>query len=165
MIAKLFYWVRQALSLLLVALLFSMAIDWWRSRDIDKTNLPPLVGQSLTDAPIDLASISQDQVVLVYFWGTWCHVCNYVSPAINSIAANHPTITVAIGSGEASRVAQFLEHHDYHFTVVNDPNNELGQAWGVTVTPTILVVKNNKIEYYTTGFTSLPGLWWRLFFA
>ncbi|MDO6527464.1 protein disulfide oxidoreductase [Motilimonas sp. 1_MG-2023] len=165
MAKKLLNWAKQALLLLVVAIVLSGALDWWRSKDIDRTNLPPLVGTSLKKMPIDLASLSQDQAVLVYFWGTWCHVCNYVTPAVNSMATHYPTITVALGSGDDNRMNQYLYHHEYQFTVLNDPNNSLGQLWKVSVTPTILVIKNNQVEYFTTGFTSLPGLWWRMLTA
>ncbi|MCE2571093.1 protein disulfide oxidoreductase [Motilimonas eburnea] len=162
---KLIKWAKQALYLAIILTLVTVAMDWWRGRHLDKQYLPPLTATSISGQTIDLAELSKDQAVLVYFWGTWCQVCNYVSPAVSSMAENHPTVSVAIRSGEDERLNQYIQHHEYQFNVINDTTGQLGQTWNISVTPTIMVVKDNKIVHYTTGFTSLPGLWWRMVFA
>ncbi len=162
---KLIKWAKQALYLVIIATVITVAMDWWRGRHLDKQNLPPLTTTSISGQNINLAELSKDQAVLVYFWATWCQVCNYVSPAVNSMASNYPTISVAIRSGDDARLSQYTKHNEYKFSVINDTSGQLGQTWNIGVTPTIMVVKDNQIVHYTTGFTSLPGLWWRMLFA
>ena len=52
--------------------------------------------------------------------------------------------------------------NEYGFDVINDENYDLGNDWQVKVTPTILIIKDGEVKWLTTGFTSLPGIWWRL---
>lgn len=162
---KLIKWAKQALYLIIMLTVITMAMDWWRGRHLDKQNLPQLTATSIQGENVNLAELSKDQAVLVYFWATWCQVCNYVTPAVNSIANHNPTLSVAIRSGDDARLNQYTQHHEYQFHVINDPSGQLSQIWNIAVTPTIMVVKDNQIVHYTTGFTSLPGLWWRMMFA
>lgn len=159
-------WISQGISFLILLFIATSSADWWRTRDINLQAIPHIEGYNLEGKTVSLAALSQQQApTLIYFWGTWCPVCDYVSPAVSWLSQHYNVVTVALRSGEANRVKQYLDHHDYQFPTINDPNNQLGQAWQIRVTPTLIVVKDGRIQYYTTGFTSLPGIWWRLLLA
>ncbi|RJG50442.1 protein disulfide oxidoreductase [Motilimonas pumila] len=159
-------WTGQGVSFLLLLFIISSVADWWRGRDLIHQPIPDITVYDIEGKAINLAQLSQQQApTLIYFWGTWCPVCNYVSPAVSWLSQHYQIVSVALRSGEPDRVRQYLEHHDYEFNTINDPQNRLGAAWGIRVTPTLVVIKDGKIQYYTTGFTSLPGIWWRLWLA
>lgn len=158
-------WTKQLLLWLLLALVVTSVMDIWRGRDIPRDNLPPLQGMTLTGAEVDIAKLSQDQAVLVYFWGTWCLVCNYVSPAVNQISAYYPVVTVAMGSGEDEKLRKYLQHQEYGFDTINDNDSKIARDWSLQATPTIMIFKDGELKHYTTGFTSLPGMWWRMLFS
>ncbi|CAM2840454.1 protein disulfide oxidoreductase [Moritella viscosa] len=159
---RLLGWTKQLVIFILLALVITAAVDVWRGKDFPKHNIPVLAGMTLAGEPIDLAELSKDQAVVVYFWATWCSVCRFVSPAVDTLSEYYPVVTVALSSGEALKVKKYLQHHEYDFDVVNDENYDLGSDWKVKVTPTILIVKDGEVKWFTSGVTSLPGIWWRL---
>jgi hypothetical protein len=72
---------------------------------------------------------------------------------------------VAISSGDDRRLGQFMAYKEYDFTVIKDTTGNIGQAWNITVTPSIIIVKNGAIFSITTGFTTPMGMWLRLYFS
>jgi len=158
-------WGRQLALLILFSMVFSAGLDMWRGKDIPKEELPNISGISLKGESLDIAALSKDQAVLVYFWGTWCPVCNFVSPAVNVMATSYPVVTVAMNSGVDNKMVKYLKHKEYDFEVLNDTSNEIAREWSVQLTPTIMVFKDGELKHYTTGFTSLPGMWWRMLFT
>lgn len=162
---KLLGWLKQLVFMLVLLTVFSATLDIWRSRDIPKTDLPNIQALSVQGDPIDLKAMSQDEPVLLYFWGTWCPVCSFVSPSVNIAASQYQVVTVAMTSGPDEKMQQYLQHKDYDFAVVNDPRGELSSEWSMQVTPTLMVIKDGKLAFYTSGFTSLPGIWWRMLLA
>ncbi|MDR8522764.1 protein disulfide oxidoreductase [Shewanella fidelis] len=162
---KLLGWLKQLLLMLLLLTLFSAVLDIWRGRDIPKTNLPNIQATTLQGEQIDLLAMSHEQPVLLYFWGTWCPVCSFVSPSVNILADSYPVVSVAMTSGVDEKLQRYLKHKDYEFVVINDPHGEIAKQWSVQVTPTLMVIKDGELSYYTSGFTSLPGMWWRMLLA
>ena len=106
-----------------------------------------------------------NRLVLVHFWGTWCPVCNFVSPAVNQMSAFYPVVTVAMGSGEDEKLRKYLQHQEYGFDTINDSDSKIARDWSLQATPTIMIFKEGELKHYTTGFTSLPGMWWRMLFT
>ena len=159
---RLLGWGKQLAIFLLLAFIITAVVDVWRGKDFLKDNVPALVGTTLSGEMVDIAELSKNKAVVVYFWATWCPVCSFVSPAVETLSAYYPVVTVALSSGEDLRVKKYLQHHEYDFDVINDKNYDLGSDWQIKVTPTILIIKDGEIKWFTTGFTSLPGIWWRL---
>lgn len=158
-------WIKQLALWLLIVLVLTSVMDIWRGKDIPRDNLPPLQGMTLTGVEVDIAKLSQDQAVLVYFWGTWCPVCNYVSPAVSQMSAYYPVVTVAMSSGEDDKLRKYLQHQGYGFDTINDSDSKIARDWSLQATPTIMIVKEGELKHYTTGFTSLPGMWRRMLLA
>ncbi|MGY5452583.1 protein disulfide oxidoreductase [Agarivorans sp. MS3-6] len=163
--SKLWSGLKQLLSMLFFVTVVSIGVDLWRSQDVPEGELPQLSALSVAGEHIDLQALSKDQPVLLYFWGSWCGVCNFVSPAVNTLSKHFNVVTVALRSGEQAKMQAYLNHHNYQFNVVNDPQSKLGAQWGISVTPTLMVIKNGELKHYTAGFTTLPGMWWRMLMA
>ncbi len=153
---------KQLALFMLLAMAFTGVMDIWRGKDIPRDNLPDIKGITLAGTDIDIKAMSQDQPVLVYFWGTWCPVCNFVSPAVDTMASIYPVVSVAMNSGPDDKMSKYLAHKGYEFDTINDSNNEIARDWSVQLTPTLMVFKDGELKHYTTGFTSLPGMWWRM---
>lgn len=145
-----------------LAIALGWGVDFWRAQSIASGTAPALVADSLQGEHIDLIKMSQDKPVLVYFWATWCSVCRFVSPSVNFVDSHMQVVTVALNSGEGQRVEQYLNAKGYEFTVLNDPKGIIGHQWGITLTPTILIIDKGKITSVTTGFTSPIGMWLRM---
>ncbi|WP_299569761.1 protein disulfide oxidoreductase [uncultured Shewanella sp.] len=156
---------KQLGIMLLLFLVVSTAVDLWRGKDIPTEVLPPISALDLDGNLVDVMAMSQEDPVLVYFWGTWCPVCNFVTPAVDIMSEHFPVVSVAMSSGSDDRLNHFLADKGYTLSTINDQQSFLAREWSVQVTPTVMVFKGGELKHYTTGFTSLPGMWWRMVFA
>ncbi len=163
--SKFVKWVKELLKFTLLLTVLSVVIDTWRSQDMPSTAIPSLSINTIDGDWIDIEKASHEDPVLLYFWATWCSVCNLVSPSINWLSEDHQVISVAITSGENSRLNAFMNHKQYHFPVINDSTGQIAQEWGVKATPSIVIINNGEISSITTGATTPIGLWLRLLFA
>lgn len=155
-------WLKEILWLTAIVIAVSVAMDVWRSRTIPSDPVPAVPLQSTLGESIDLVNLSSEKPVLVYFWGSWCQVCRFVSPSINWLNNSHDVVSVAVSSGDDRRINGYMNHHGYRFPVINDNRGQLMQAWGITALPTVAIIKNGKVQTVTTGFSSPPGLWLRM---
>ena len=92
-------------------------------------------------------------------------VCRLEQESIESIAGDHPVITVALQSGNAAEVAAHLHARDLRVPVLNDPDGLIAGAWGVRAVPATFVVRDGVIRYRERGFTTEAGLRLRLWLA
>ncbi|MCR5349097.1 MAG: thioredoxin [Bacilli bacterium] len=76
--------------------------------------------------------------VLVDFFATWCGPCNMLSPVIEKVATAHPEVSV--------------------LKVDVDQLPELARRYGVQSIPTLLLIKDGKLEDKTLGFMPEPKL-------
>lgn len=163
------YWARRLLKLLgyVVALaVVVLIVDWYRSGEIQQTipqqseTLRTLEGKTL-----NVVERSEQAPILVYFWATWCPYCKVVSPMVDSVADEYQVVSVAFSSGTDDEVAQFVQNNGYNFATVNDQTGVLARRWGVSVTPTIIIIRDGEVQSVTTGLTSSAGMRARLMLA
>lgn len=136
----------------------SIAVDYYR-----KPSAPEqFATQVLTDTqnqPKIIAQLSHEKPMLLYFWGSWCSFCEFTSPTIQQFAEEGvPVLSVALKSGDLAEVNDYLAKNGYTFPAINDPTGEFSKAWDIQATPTILLIKDGKIQHHTTGLTSYWGL-------
>ncbi|WP_111642330.1 protein disulfide oxidoreductase [Marinimicrobium alkaliphilum] len=163
--AKVWSGLRQVALLVLMFVVITTLMDHWRGRQIPDQVIPDQDLALLDDTPIDLLALSHEQPVMVYFWATWCGVCRFVSPSVSWMAGgDHTVVSVAIASGDNARVQAYQDAKGYGFDTINDPRNLLARAWGISATPTILILKDGEVASSTTGFTTPVGLWLRMRF-
>ena len=160
-------WHRRLIEFFLyTVLLFALvlALDWYRNRQVPEL-LP--VQQPLMDIQgkgHDLQSLSHEGPVLVYFWATWCPICQLTSPVIDSFNDTYPVVSIALRSGDDQKLQHYMTAKDYHFPVINDQDGLLTAQWQVGVTPTIALVVNGQVVWVTSGVTTSLGLQARLWF-
>ena len=156
---------KNAVSLLLTLVIMSSILDFIRKPTVPD-NLNATALYDLQGNPFFFFLLDQNKPTLLYFWGTWCSYCRYTSSAINDLAKEgYPVVSVALRSGSTQDVANYLAEHQYGFTTVNDPQGEMANQWEVSVTPTIIILHNGKMDLATTGWTSYWGLKVRLLLA
>lgn len=156
---KWLYWAKQIAQTLILLLLISLAMDWWRSptAPLNAADTPFTTIQRV--APTTLAAASAERTLVLYFWGSWCGICKHTSPVINDLHEDGvPVLGVALRSGSLNDVRAYLAQNQLAFDTINDEYGELSRAWQVKVTPTIILIKNGKIIHSTTGLASYWGL-------
>jgi thioredoxin-like negative regulator of GroEL len=157
-------WLKQIAFIAIVFLITSFAVDTWRTRGIDRQALPDLKGLTIDNTVVDLKALSFEQPILVYFWGTWCPVCSFVSSSVDTISQYYPVYSIAMQSGNNKTLKAYMERESYQFSVINDDDNRIANSLGVQVTPLVMVIDQGELVNYTTGYVSLFGLWWRMAF-
>lgn len=154
---------RLGFAALLAAVYFG--VRYYQQRTLVEGPAPVLQATLLDGTRFNLAE-HRGQPVLVYFWATWCPVCRLEQGGIESVAADHAVIGIAMQSGTAAEVTTYLRQHNLKVPVVNDPDGAIAAAWGVRATPTTFFVDDhNRIRFREVGYTSEPGLRLRLWLA
>ncbi len=163
-----FEMIRKILHYGLMIGLFGLVIflvDLYRNRDMPRQPALPEVLQTITGDTVDLAALSRQQPVLIYFWATWCGPCKATSPTVQWLSRYYRVVTVAIDSGSDSEISAYLQKNGYDFPVINGDPYPLSEAFGVKVTPTLVVYRNARVSSSTVGVSTPWGLWLRLIFA
>ena len=90
---------------------------------------------NLTDDNFEKEVLQSEKTVLVDFYADWCGPCKMMSPIIDEIAEN---------LGDSVKVGK----------VNADNNMDLVEKYSIMSIPTIMVIKNGKVEKTFVGVTS-----------
>jgi len=96
----------------------------------------------VTDATFENAVLNSALPVIVDFWAPWCGPCKMLSPVLDQAAKTYAGKLI---------VAK----------VNVDDDDEMAGQYGVQSIPTMLFVKNGKVQFTHTGFipaAQLDGL-------
>lgn len=146
-----------ALEILFFVLLY-FGVRAYMQRELATGPLPPLQSVTLNGLPFDTAQPRQGPL-LVHFWATWCPVCRLEQDSIQAISRDYPVISIALSSGDALEVEQFMQEHKLDFPVINDPQGVLARDFGVRGVPVSFVVNSrNQIRFVERGYTTEWGL-------
>jgi len=154
----------QVAAFVILFCVVSLALDVWRGQHIPKYTLPTTPLVTLNTDTINIDSLSDNQLVVVYFWATWCGPCKVTTPSVKQLAKHYPVVSIAMASGDNATLARFAHNAQITFPVINDNAQTLARSWGVKVTPSVLFIKNSKVLGFTAGVSGYPGLlarsWW-----
>jgi len=157
-------WFRLALQVISL-LLILLALRAWMQRGMVAGPVPELQGSLLNNESYSLLADSR-RPLLVHFWASWCPVCKLEQESIQAISEDYPVITIAMHSGEANEIAEYMRQQGLQFAVINDPHGRLSQRFGVRAVPSsFIVADNNTIVFRETGYTTGIGLRLRLWLA
>ncbi len=146
----------NGLTYFTVFMVVYLAINWWR-----QPIMPKKLNYQVTDyqaQTIDLVKMSYNKPTLIYFWGTWCGLCSVTTPKVNTLAEQgYSVVSIAVQSGDNSEIQQYMNEHNYHFTVINDDDGDMFfNDWQGKVTPSYVVFNDGEV---TQGITGIQPLW------
>jgi len=87
---------------------------------------------TLTDANFESEVIKSDIPVLIDFWATWCGPCKAVAPIVEDLA-NEYNGKIKIGKVDV------------------DENQQIAIKYGIRSIPTLLIIKNGKVNDMIIG--------------
>ncbi|WP_303903250.1 protein disulfide oxidoreductase [Thiohalomonas denitrificans] len=155
----------RLLGELLLLLVIILAAEWFMTRDAARGTAPAFSAQTVAGESFDLRQF-QGQPALIYFWATWCPVCNAEKGTIDTLAEEYPVITVAMQSGEADAVRDHLKEAGVSFPAIADPNGRLSRDYGVTGVPAFFILDSRgDVAFVARGYTTGAGLRLRLMLA
>lgn len=127
--------------------------------------LPTIQALTLAGKTFDSAQPRKGPL-LIHFWASWCPICHLEQKGIQAISRDYPVISIAMNSGDAMEVEQFLQQQGLDFPVINDPQGELAKRFGVIGVPVSFVVnEHNQIRFVERGYTTEWGLRLRLWLS
>jgi thiol-disulfide isomerase/thioredoxin len=162
---KITAWIQNnLLSTLVFAVLAGMIVyQRWpmyqHSQSIQGLQFPAQPLAAIDGRLIEPAAI-QKGTVLISFWATWCLPCRVEMPALVSLkeelaAQGRDFEIIAITDEDALTVQEFLKTRPVNFPVVLDRNQDLHRAMGISVFPTLIRLKDGRVESVTHGLDPL----------
>ena len=128
---------------------------------------PPKVGRAAPQLGVTPyrgvlpASLANGTPHLLFFWATWCAPCKAAVPEILAFERARKTPVIAVTDELPEQLDIFFQHYDELFpaTVAVDESRRAFLAYGVSGTPTIVLVDGNgKVGSYSTGYSREKGI-------
>jgi peroxiredoxin len=119
---------------------------------------PDFTLQDLSGRPTTLSSYRGQKVVLIDFWALWCGPCRMAMPSVQDMAEkykNHGFEVLSVNQGDPTdQVRAFIERKKYTFHVVLDTGQAVGNSYGVTAIPTVVIVdKKGVVRWLSVGYS------------
>jgi len=134
----------------------------WTQRDMITGLAPDIVASDLQGEQVSLTDY-RGEPVLLYFWASWCKICEFEQGAVQSVSKNWPVLSVAMQSGGSFEVAKFMESKGVQWRTIADRSGDLTKRYGVAGVPALFIVDaNGHIRFKETGYTTSWGLKTRL---
>lgn len=126
--------------------------------ELPKVDMKTLDGKAINSQELS----TDDNVIIVSLWATWCVPCLKELDAISEIypdwqeETNVKLYAISIDDSRGvKRVKPLVNGKGWDYTVLLDTNNDFKRAVGAATVPLTLLVKNNKIVYRHSGYS--PG--------
>lgn len=138
------------------------------SQSEENAGVPVVDYEGLTE----LLPKSDDQIVVVNFWATWCKPCVKEMPYFNELSrkyADNPSVKVILVSLDMeshmqNRILPFIKERKLHPRVIllDDPDanawiDKVHPSWSGAI-PATLVYKGEHKQFYEQSFHSLDEL-------
>ncbi len=111
---------------------------------------------------LDGATVSMDKlrgkVVFLNLWATWCGPCREEMPSMETLYDEFKNrrdfVMLAVSQDTKGRavVAPYVQKNSYHFEILLDPENKVGEAYDVSGVPeTFIIDRKGRIVAHHMG--------------
>ena len=152
----------SGLSYLVIFIVVSQGVNWWKSRDAPTGNLSQFNIELMDGSKFSLSRFS-GRPVLLHFWATWCRICDLEKGSVESIAQDYPVVSIASWSESEAEVNEYMQMNQLSFPVMLDNEGQLAASFGLRGVPASFILSpDGDITYVETGYTTEIGLRFRL---
>ncbi|MCX8016889.1 MAG: redoxin domain-containing protein [Rhodocyclaceae bacterium] len=156
-------WRRWAIEAALLLALIA-AVTLWQNRGLPEGAAPPLAGRQSDGRLVEVGPGQTAQ--LIVFWASGCPVCRAEEGNLETIARHWPVVSVAMQSGDATAVANYLRSRGLTLPAIIDETGASAENWRVRATPTHFVLDPaGNIRFRVVGYATTLGLAARLWWA
>jgi len=156
-------WRRWMLEVLILVAIVG-AVSVWQNRGLPEGAAPPLAGTRTDGHVVKLGS--GDTATLVVFWAIWCPVCRAEESNIVAVAEDWPVVSVALQSGDAAAVTQYLKARGNPLPAIIDADGDIAADWRVRGVPAHFILDPaGNIRFRVVGYATNLGLRARLWWA
>jgi peroxiredoxin len=113
--------------------------------------------EALDGRSVSLESL-RGKVVFLNLWATWCGPCRQEMPSMETLydnfKNNHDFVMLAVSQDTRGRaaVAPYVEKNGYHFTILLDPENKVGESYDLSGVPeTFIIDRDGRIVAHHMG--------------
>jgi thiol-disulfide isomerase/thioredoxin len=160
---KLKSYLKEIISFILILVVAANIISYFKSNDLNKQKLFTTDFITIDNKKFDY---DPNKPLLIHFWTTWCPICKVEAPNIKSVSQDYQVLTIAVDSGDNTKIKNYLNTENLNFKVVNDMDSKLAKKFNISVYPTTFIYnKNKELVFSEVGYTSTLGLKLRMFWA
>ncbi len=113
--------------------------------------------ETLDGTTVSLESL-RGKVVFLNVWATWCEPCREEMPSMQTLydnfKGNKDFVMLAVSQDTRGRaaVAPYVAKNGYHFTILLDPENKIGETYDVSGVPeTFIIDRKGQIVAHHMG--------------
>lgn len=113
--------------------------------------------EDLSGKTVSLSSL-RGKVVFLNVWATWCGPCREEMPSMETLydelKSNRDFVMLAVSqdSKGKSAVLPYVRKNGYHFEILLDPENKVGEAYSVSGVPeTFIIDRKGRIVAHHMG--------------
>ncbi len=144
-----------AVSLLSVAVVLSATAILQQQGLPVGTEAPDFTLETLDGKTVKLSEL-RGKPVFLDFWATWCPPCRRALPHTQQFTEKYgkDAHIFAVNLQEkAEKIREFMQKHNYSFTVLMDTTGEVGARYRVRGIPHFVVIDaEGKVQFVQVGF-------------
>lgn len=120
---------------------------------------PELLVTNIDGVESNINELSNEKVIIINFWATWCEPCIKELTAFNENLSlieqelNAKLFSISIDDARtASRIKPMMHGNSWEFEVIPDSNQDIKRMFNIIDIPHTLLIYKNKIVYESTGY-------------
>ena len=160
---KILHYIKEIIIFTIVITLFANAISYYKSSDLNKSDLPRIEATLLNGTHY---TIEAKKPLLIHFWATWCPTCKLEIDNIQRVSEDYEVVTIAVQSGTNEEIQKYLLDKELTLQVINDSNGMLAKKFNIAGYPTTFIYdEKGKLTFSEVGYTSSLGLYLRMWWT
>jgi thiol-disulfide isomerase/thioredoxin len=161
--SKLKHYAKEAISFIVIMIIFANAISLYKSQSLNNNPLTLTKVKLLNN---QVYSLPNKKPILVHFWATWCPTCKLEAANIEFLSHHFEVLTIAVNSKSDADIQKYLYEHGYTFKVVNDNRNIIASNAKIVGLPTTFIYdKNKNLVFSDVGYSSTFTLYLKMLWA